>query len=507
MKNIFTALLLLIVVKTALSQERMGIANSNYSSINSIFLNPASSVDSRTYLQFNLVGANIYAMNNQVYIPQLNFKDALGGNIQDPKLGSTGIKPFVYAKAEVNGPTAVYSSQEIGAGIFIRGRAEFTINNLPAELTQTLLNEEVDTTSSFEVDAKNTRIGQMSWVEWGGNFGKMVFKHSKTIIAVGGNAKYITGVNVAYGNIYRLNAQANANQLDVSNLSAKVRYNKPGWGAGKGFGMDVGITYKKMLNFVDSYFANSPKSGCKNIDYKYKLGLSFLDVGAIKFSDNTFRGDVSGSSTITDFKGAKVDSILRSDFDLKEEKNKPIWATLPTAFSLQADLNLSHHFYVNATLIQGITTARMVGLQHANLLSVTPRFETRNFEIATPITLYRYIYPQLGAAFRFRTFVIGTDNILPMITRSNTYGASIYFNLGISIFKNPSCKKSKSRYKPSKVTYEGYTFLNIKNKKRTVVANGQGVAPQGFTGGKSGKGPKPKKDKKRGISRKKGNKL
>ncbi len=123
--------------------------------------------------------------------------------------------------------------------------------------------------------------------------------------------------------------------------------------------------------------------------------------------------------------------------------------------------------------------------------------------------MYRYIYPQLGAAIRFRTFVIGMDNIMPFLTRSNVYGGNIYFNLGLSIFKNPKCKKSKPRYTPTKKTYEGYTFLSFKNKKRTVIANGQGDAPDGFAGGncKRTKGGKAKKEKRRGIIRRKSKKL
>ena len=475
----------------------------------SIFLNPSSSVDCRTLLQFNLVGANIYAMNNQVYIPQLNVRDALNGNVQDPDIRAKGIKRFVYTKAEINAPAIVVSNQEIGAGLFVRARAELSVNNIPAELTQMMVEQKIDTAQNFEVDIRNTRAAQMSWVEWGANFGMMYFKHGKTLITIGGNAKYITGVNIAYGNIYRLNAQVNGAEFDVQNVRAKVRYNEPGWNTGKGFGLDLGITYKKTLNFVEGYYANSQKSGCKYIDYKYKVGFSFLDVGAVKFNKNTFKGEISGSTTIDDFKNTDIDSVLRNNFNVTEEKNVPVWATLPTAFSIQGDLNLSHHFYLNATLVQGITTARMVGVQHANLFSVAPRFETRNIEIAVPVTFYRYIYPQLGAAIRFRTFVIGMDNILPLITKSNTYGANIYFNLGLSIFKNPACKKSRARYTPSKKKYEGYTFLSLKNKKRGVIANGQGDAPEGYSGGKGKrtKGAKVKKEKRRGIIRRKSQKL
>ncbi|MFY9307452.1 MAG: DUF5723 family protein [Bacteroidia bacterium] len=509
MKRIFSAFILSASLLSASAQERIGIANSNYSSINSIFLNPSSSVDCRTLAQFNLVGLNLYAMNNQVYIPQLNVKDAMNGIVQDSEIREKGFKRFAYVKAEVNGPSLIVSNQEIGAGLFTRARMELSVNNIPAELTQMLVKEKIDTAQQFSLDIKNTRVMQMSWVEWGANFGWMYFKHNKTLITVGGNAKYITGVNVAYGNIYRLNADVNGSQFTVQDARARVRYNEPGWNTGKGFGLDLGITYKKTLNFVEGYYANSQKSGCKYIDYKYKLGASFLDIGAIKFNPNTYKGDVSGSTVINDFKNSDIDSILRADFTLSQRTDVPVWASLPAAFSLQGDLNLTHHFYVNATLVQGITTSRMVGVQHANSISITPRFETRNIEIAVPFTMYRYIYPQLGAAIRFRTFVIGMDNIMPFLTRSNVYGGNIYFNLGLSIFKNPKCKKSKPRYTPTKKTYEGYTFLSLKNKKRSVIANGQGEAPEGFAGGngKRTKGAKVKKEKRRGIIRRKSKKL
>jgi hypothetical protein len=509
MKRLFTFLISMLCFFSAIGQERMGIANSNYSSVNSIFLNPSSSVDSRTLMQFNLAGANIFAMNNQVYVPQFNLWDAAKGDVQDPEIKAKGIQRFVYTKAEVNAPAIVVSNQEIGAGLFIRARVELAVNNIPGDLTQLLVKQKIDTTTAFNVDLRNTRVTEMAWMEYGANFGMMYFKHNKTLITVGGNVKYISGINLGYGNLYKLNAQVNNNQFDVNDVSAKIRYNQPGRATGKGVGFDLGFTYKKMLNFVDGYYSNSKKSGCKYIDYKYKIGFSLLDVGAVKFTQNTYKGDIYGSAVISDFKHQNVDSILHSGFTFTEQRNVPIWATLPTAFSIQADYNLSHHFYVNASLVQGITTARMIGVQHANSLSITPRFETRNIELAIPVTLYRYIYPQVGAAIRFRTFVLGMDNILPLITHVNTYGANIYFNLGFSIFKNPGCKKSRSRYTPTKKTYEGYTFLSFKNKKRTIMANGQGETAEGFGIGKrsKGKGSKPKKEKHRGIIRRNSKKL
>lgn len=499
MKRIFIVFISLLYFFPLTAQEKLGIANSNYSSTNSIFLNPSSSVDSRTLMQLNLVGANIYLMNNQAYLPQFSVWAAKNGEFQDPKLSTIGLKKFVYIRTEVNAPTFVLSNKEIGIGFFIRGRVEASVNNIPEELSDLLLNNKIDTLKQFDINIRNTRISQMAWVEYGLNFGKYYFKHGTKLITVGGNAKYLTGINIAYGNIFRLKAHVNDQEFEIENLRAKVRYNIPAWNAGKGFGLDLGFTYKKMLKFVDSYYSNSQKSRCQYIDYKYKIGVSLLDLGAIRFTQNTFRGDVSGNTIINDFKKTDIDSILRADFNVTQQLNEPILASLPTAVSVQADFNLGKHFYVNATAIQGLTTARIVGVQRSNLISIAPRYERRNLEIAVPLTFHKYIYPQLGFAFRIRTFVFGMDNVLPLIVKNNTYGVNFYFNLGISLFKNPACKPSKPRYFAPKKNYEGYTFLSLRNRsKRTIAADGKGEAPGG-AGATKGKKSKKKGTKKSGV--------
>jgi hypothetical protein len=82
---------------------------------------------------------------------------------------------------------------------------------------------------------------------------------------------------------------------------------------------------------------------------------------------------------------------------------------------------------------------RITGVQSPDLLSVCPRIEFRQFELAVPFALQKFIYPQVGLGLRFRSFVVGTDNILPFIVTRDTYGANIYFSLAISIFRNKAC--------------------------------------------------------------------
>src|ERR1035437_4165000 len=86
-KNYFVFILLLYFLPLS-AQEKLGIANSNYSSTNSIFLNPSSSVDSRTFVQANLLGLNIYGMNNAAYLPLFSVYSAAKGDFQTPQLST-----------------------------------------------------------------------------------------------------------------------------------------------------------------------------------------------------------------------------------------------------------------------------------------------------------------------------------------------------------------------------------------------------------------------------------
>jgi len=108
---------------------------------------------------------------------------------------------------------------------------------------------------------------------------------------------------------------------------------------------------------------------------------------------------------------------------------------------MQFDYNFGYHFYLNTTLVKNIIPNSFTGVQGNNLVSVCPRYEFKNFELAAPLSFQKFIYPQLGFAFRVRTFVLGVDNVFPLIIKKNTYGLNLYFNLGFSLFSNQSCRK------------------------------------------------------------------
>src|ERR1700712_3505373 len=123
MKKQFFIYLYLLTVFAAGAQERLGITNSNYSSTNSIFLNPSSSVDSRTYMQLNLAGLNVYEMNNLVYLPAFSIWGVKKtGEVPDPKTNSLNLKKFLSLVASAEGPAFIISKRNYGLGFFVRAR-------------------------------------------------------------------------------------------------------------------------------------------------------------------------------------------------------------------------------------------------------------------------------------------------------------------------------------------------------------------------------------------------
>lgn len=470
-----TCALLFFSSSTTFSQEKLGIANSNYSSTNSIYLNPSSSVDSRTFAQLNLVGANLFSITNQMYLPQFSVPQLFTGYDKQPVIIDSKAKKYFYGNVSLDGPALVISHSRIGLGLFARGRGVMDMRKVPYQLTQLFLPGSVlpdEAPDHAELNSRNAKISTMFWAEYGLNLAMMAKKRNGLLITAGGNLKYLTGIQMFYANMTRINGYIQDTLIDIDTLRGKVRSSQAGWGTGNGYGADLGITFRRALNSdteYEGYFVHSTKSRCVKLDYLYKLGISLLDLGYINFNEETFKANLKGSTYVPNYNNVEsTDSLIQVDFDTTIQRDIPIKATLPTALSVQLDMNTTHHTYLNVTLVKNLIHPGFTGVQRANLLAITPRYETKWLEVALPLTFHRFYYPHLGFAFRFRTFVLGTDNLFPLFIKRDTRVINVYFSLGISLFRNPACKEKRSKVKKVKtvkrVTAECPKFGKKKKK-------------------------------------------
>lgn len=421
-------------------QERLGISNSNYSSTNSLFLNPSSSVDSKTYMQLTIVGANAFVSSNMAYLPKFSAWSLLSGSVPNPVLLQPTAKEYLIANVNAEALSYVISTMEYGLGVFFRARSVANAKNIPYDVATQLIDpdSDLDNSTPQRLVLKNAALRNMSWAEYGINAGKLFRKEPNELFALSANLKYLTGININYKIINELDATLSDTLYQVDALQAKDRYNDVAWNSGKGFGMDLGFTYKKMLKNINNYFVHAKRSNCATINYKYKIGVSALDLGFINFKKNTYRFDVDTSNIYT-YANEGITNNLVPLYTL----NKPIWAVTPSALALQGDYNFENSIYLNLTVIKNLVPDGVVGVQGSNLLCIAPRYETKNVELSLPFTLQRFRYPHLGLGLRFRSLVVGVDNVIPFVTKANTKQFGVYFNLGVSLFNNPACNTTR----------------------------------------------------------------
>ena len=87
------------------------------------------------------------------------------------------------------------------------------------------------------------------------------------------------------------------------------------------------------------------------------------------------------------------------------------------------------------------------------LIAITPRYETRLFEINLPVSLYDFRDPAIGLAVRIYSLVIGTEKLGTFLNLTDVRGMDVYFSLGINI--NPKKKEWQSK-KSKSVNCDSY---------------------------------------------------
>lgn len=462
MKQVVAAIVLCIGIPISQAQNAFGTLHSNYTPTNSLYINPSSMLDAKTWLDINIVGAGVYGNNNAVYLENESWLSVISrarGNGR--QLTENDVlyhrKPnnyHAYNRNFVAAPSAVWSQGDFAAGLSIGGRSYTGIRRVPEYVVRFIENGVQQFTEQHNIDysMQNRRMASLNFAEVKGSFAYTFLKERDNMFMGGITLSKFFSVAGGAANIYDFNANVNNDSLmAIGNLRADMMYTPdPRLNPNGGWGFDIGFTYQKMLGDATSYYPNSKRSGCKELPYLYKIGVSIIDIGSVKFdeSDIRFAGYDFSSYDWQNYADAQLNEENAVDIFAEQESNigegqvrKPNKIRLPTFASVQFDYNVwASRFYINGTIIQGLPVGkRQFGIRHANSLSITPRFESYWFEFALPMSLYEYRYPQLGASVRIGPVSIGSDKILSWFNRSKLFGGDIYLYAKIPIARNPKC--------------------------------------------------------------------
>lgn len=434
MKNISIAFFFLLTT-TLFAQEGIGVITDNYLPVNQVKINPADMVDQRPWLSINFIGTHGYLRNNFAYLEEtrLKFYETEPTPVFDPPPGRFG-KAFV--TGEVMGPSATigYKNQAFGLHTSVRTYANF--NRIPAVVGQIIADESVENIANGRYSMTNGRVKTMSWAQIGLSYGKTLYQRNDIMIDGGITVNRLIGIHQASLTI-------NEGLVDVVNgngtlreLDGKYSYSEPRFGAGGGWGTTIGVNYKKMNDYTDSYTPHSRTNGCKWLGYKYKIGVSLIDLGYIRFNEEARTANLPDTATIDE-----VEDVNEDILGVEETK---FTGALPTALSIKADYNILGNYYANLLVVQRLSLRNSFGVERSNLLTVSPRYESSLFSISLPLSLANYETPQLGLYFRVGPLAIGTDHLSPFILKRDQRAASIYFSLNIAL-TTPGCREEKEK--------------------------------------------------------------
>ena len=104
---------------------------------------------------------------------------------------------------------------------------------------------------------------------------------------------------------------------------------------------------------------------------------------------------------------------------------------MPTAASMQVDVNIKNNFYVNASVIQRLPLNEL-SILRPNQFSLTPRYEKRKFEVSMPLSLYDYDKVALGLAVRYGILTIGTDRLGIYTGLFDSTGFDLFFSIKVN---------------------------------------------------------------------------
>ncbi|HFA48470.1 MAG TPA: hypothetical protein ENJ95_05555 [Bacteroidetes bacterium] len=455
MKNFFCILLVLSVHGWAFAQAQLGLRLENYAGVSSMALNPATHLAGPLRWDVNLAGAGLFFDNNYAYITGTNSFNLLN-NAEDSEFFlaqsdqitipsnaymidfyNDDFKRFFSARTFVAGPSLMVKiGENHSVGFFTNVRMEVSSLNFPNELSYYKYDLQPQLEPFFVRPFSGALI---SWAEIGLNYGVRIPVQAG-YMGFGINLKYLAGYEGGY-----IENHQQWVHTKLPNDTAIIRQAYGGYGFtfsnlkekdwkvvrnGKGFGVDLGFLY-----VIEAYEGS----------YKWRLGASLLDIGAIRFDRNaqshTVRNNSSFHLTLRDYDDFQLpgewEALLRhfssqaTGDSLASFSANNFTVALPAALSLQADYSFNENIFLNALVIHHLPTGA-VSPQRGTVVALTPRYEHEWFSVSFPVSLLNWQKVRMGFAARLGYLVVGSDNLGSLLGHSKYSGTDIYAALKLN---------------------------------------------------------------------------
>lgn len=440
----------LLSFNNAVSQMQMGISHDNVNVTENIRFNPAHSVDPVPWIDIHTFGLDVFFGSNAAYLDAESFnpfKGELPGSLsQNYEIDK--VKGQV--EANITGPGINVSLGKFSIGLNSAFRNFAIGRNIPQEFAQGLIyGLRIPEYYGDTLTGDNYRVKAVSFIEAGVHGGMILHQKGNNMLNIGINLKYMIGIGgisfLADNYSYSMTDSTDATAVNYSGKYGGADF---GFHPGTGLGVDIGIVYQKKVSPVRYYRPHSPKSNCKYVDYKYKIGFSILDLGYLNYTGSYYREAENANGAWPDYANTRTGNVgeVINQFDAIfengiTESQSSFRTALPLSFALQYDHNFGRGLFINGTLVYGVPFKNSFGAERASVIAITPRFEGIHFGISMPLSYNSMGNAGLGLGLRFWYITLGTDNIGSYLINTDVYRLDVYAHIKVPIFVNTQCRR------------------------------------------------------------------
>lgn len=443
-----TLLLLLINIQLASGQDFAGYSSSNYTGVNGVIFNPSGIANSRTRWDVNILSLHAAAENN---IGVLNFRNYQGlykGNELVNQYKSATTLTHGYGNLNIIGPSVMLRLNPVSS-LAITTRARTMVN---ARNVNTRFVEEISSRVSNSanlpwtfLEGENMAVNVNSWAELGLTYATVLKDDGMQQMKVGATLKYLAGMVNGYMQTSGItgtmahDALQNASYFENTTGSLRTGYGGVVLGnftpsnvlryRSHGTGVDLGFTYIFQPN--DGYDDSKNWFGASEPLYKFRLGVSLLDVGFIRYRSNDgnrFDVDISGTERLYT---EELRRLRPNEFETYFESHPAHFVSvsgripyynvmLPASLRVDADYHVDGAIYVNLMGQFGlIQNDKQPWGQHSyHSLTFTPRIENRFWGVYMPLNYNQLSKFNAGLSLRAGYFFVGSGSVLSMLYQS-----------------------------------------------------------------------------------------
>jgi hypothetical protein len=470
MKGVFSCLAISVVICfDAFGQDMLGISGSNFSGIHGIGSNPSVMTGTKLFMDYNLLSFNHSVGNDYAYWTGSDLRNFLRSGslpqyftVADEERNLTIFRKqsekYGFLSNKVTGPSGMLVHGKHAFALTTSFRSLASFSNLTYDMS-IFMYEGLDyrplQETNFRHDEKAS-FATLQWFEAGLSYAYNFHRYRWKSWSAGITIKQLLGVSSTYVFLDQVDYVVhNDDSLSVYSTDFRYGYSVPLdyetndfiWPPifkGSGFSVDVGLTFWRT-KVGHSSMAFSSICEPRFERYRYKIGISLLDLGYIRFSKETEAftftdahteyydpWDTLPQETVNQI-NTKVEYYFPSSVFEPREENEFVM-NLPTVLSIQGDYHIEDAWYINSMVVQPIALSKN-SIFRPSLLSVAVRYETPIMEIGFPVTIMAWDFtkPNIGVGFRYENFFIGSDNLIPMTTLVNFTGFNIYAGVRLNL--------------------------------------------------------------------------